>query len=225
VDAAIKWARANCNGDPKADAIATTLLKANLRIIVPSEDVLNKICTQLRPVRRCRVTGAAFRTRMLILNGNVAIVHLPIPFRRVPGEQSNFAAIVRGIDGVQELQSWFDGVWENGHTQYVQHRLSRMMIGGPVATCMILITISECEHGVDIVTLKNHLQDRGIESEDGQLKKGIEDLERRGLVYFDRKTLRYYPARRQTVGHMLDSLLRLFNRDVVFNRTPNPPSQ
>jgi hypothetical protein len=217
-EAACSWTQAHATpGVVNSHDLAATLIKANLRVIVPSRDVLEQITANLPWVRRCRVTNGIFRTRLMILNGKVAIVHLPIPFRKTKGEQSNFAAIIRGIDGVHEIQSWFDTVWENCHDQEIQEYISEMLAKGDAQACTLLMIVAEMEHGIRkdnaIITLKA----RGFNPSDGDVDLLFKDFQARGLVAFDAKTNLFYPARRQTVGSMLDSLARVVSRHAVFN--------
>jgi len=213
---ALRWAQDHCAAEKRVDDLARRLIGANLRVIVPSREMLRQVRKQIPWLKRWRITNTpSFRTRILTLNGRVAVMHLPIPYMGSRDEQSNSAAISRNVESIQELQGLFDSIWESLHLDYVQHAVAQAMADGAEHECLALLAISEHDHGITLAQLQVNLTARGGALADSALRTTVHSLLKKKLISYDRTRSLYYSRRRQHVCHTLDSLTRLVCRNMV----------
>jgi hypothetical protein len=213
-EAALAWAAAHSKTG-NHQAIAESLIKANLRLIVPSKEVYEEVKSAIPWMRRARITRCRFRSRLLIINGKVAITHLPIPYHGDITEQSNFAAISRNIETVHELEAVFDNIWESMHCDYVQKKLTEALVCGDRLLPTVLLVICEHSHGISAADILANVGARQHACDKKSLDTCLETLVSKKLVTIDPRRQTYHLARRRNLGEVIDAITRLSYRHTV----------
>ncbi|MHC4799870.1 MAG: hypothetical protein ACYTF1_24810, partial [Planctomycetota bacterium] len=206
--AAITWAKES----QKEWNSAERLLRANVRIIVASDEAKEKIIKRHPWAQRFRVAGS-FPFRLMILNEQKAIIHIPLPHRGGLYEESNFAAITEDMTVVAELQQLFDSLFESPYRMYAGGAIAQEL-QNPLA-CPILQVVAESYGGLTFMEIDAALTSNAIIFRQNELRNVLDELlEQSKLIRLDDRG-KYHLTRRSQSCILRDTIARAFDEDYI----------